>query len=256
RILNQAANAAVKYKGSLFQILYRRYVPRLGHNQTIGVIAHRLCRLIWKILHQGVRYEERGPAISQKSQRYRAARMIKELQSLGYRVEPANAQSAVPASYRPHFRPCDALSRNLPKPLTVILGNCLAHARRHVVNVTPSFPAECRHILERVRQVYRYDAEARAHHLSPIDRLALHQAHSGPVMKALHAWLAAQLDEHRIEPNSGLGKAITYFLNHWTPLTLLLRQPGAPLDNNIVERSLKRAILHRTNASFDRTSNG
>jgi len=97
RILNQAANAAVKYKGSLFQILYRRYVPRLGHNQTIGVIAHRLCRLIWKILHQGVRYEERGPAISQKSQRYRAARMIKELQSLGYRVEPANAQSAVPA---------------------------------------------------------------------------------------------------------------------------------------------------------------
>src|SRR6266550_136912 len=59
RILNQAANAAVKYKGSIFEILYRRYVPRLGHNQTIGVIAHRLCRLIWKILHQGVRYEER-----------------------------------------------------------------------------------------------------------------------------------------------------------------------------------------------------
>ncbi len=91
RILNQAANAAVKYKGSIFQILYRRYVPRLGHNQTIGVIAHRLCRLIWKILHHGVRYEERGPAISQKSQRYRAARMIRELQSLGYRVELAIA---------------------------------------------------------------------------------------------------------------------------------------------------------------------
>jgi transposase len=91
RILNQAANAAVKYKGSIFQILYRRYVPRLGHNQTIGVIAHRLCRLIWKILHHGVRYEERGPAISQKSQRYRTARMIRELRSLGYRVELAMA---------------------------------------------------------------------------------------------------------------------------------------------------------------------
>jgi hypothetical protein len=91
RILNQAANAAVKYKGSIFQILYRRYVPRLGHNQTIGVIAHRLCRLIWKILHHGVRYEERGPAISQKSQRYRTARMIRDLRSLGYRVELAIA---------------------------------------------------------------------------------------------------------------------------------------------------------------------
>jgi transposase len=92
RILNQAANAAVKYKGSVFQTLYRRYVTRLGHNQTIGVIAHRLCRLIWKILHQGVRYEERGPAMNERSKRSRATRMIRELRSLGYCVELASAQ--------------------------------------------------------------------------------------------------------------------------------------------------------------------
>jgi transposase len=97
RILNQAANAAVKCKGSIFAVLYRRYVPRLGHNQTIGVIAHRLCRLIWKILHQGLRYQERGPAVSEKSKRKRATRMIRELRSLGYRVELGNAQSALPA---------------------------------------------------------------------------------------------------------------------------------------------------------------
>ena len=97
RILNQAANAAVKYKGSIFEILYRRYVSRLGHNQTIGVIAHRLCRLIWKILHQGVRYEERGPSVNKKSRQRRAARMIQELRLLGYRVELANSQSPVPA---------------------------------------------------------------------------------------------------------------------------------------------------------------
>jgi transposase len=58
RLLNQAAHAAVKTKGSIFQLVYRRLVPRLGHAQAIGAIAHRLCRLIWKILHQGVRYEE------------------------------------------------------------------------------------------------------------------------------------------------------------------------------------------------------
>jgi transposase len=97
RILNQAANAAVKHKGSIFELLYRRYVPRLGHNQTIGVIAHRLCRLIWKILHQGVRYDERGPAVSKKSKLRRAARMIRELRSLGYRIELANSQSVAPA---------------------------------------------------------------------------------------------------------------------------------------------------------------
>ena len=92
RLLNQAANAAVRCKGGIFQALYRRYVPRLGHNQTIGIIAHRLCRLVWKILHQGVRYEERGPAMHERSKRTRAARMIRELKSLGYRVELASAQ--------------------------------------------------------------------------------------------------------------------------------------------------------------------
>jgi transposase len=96
RLLNQAANAAVRYKGSVFEILYRRYVARLGHQQTIGVIAHRLCRLIWKLLHEGVRYEERGPALNQQSKRARTARMIRELRSLGYHVEPTVSPSAIP----------------------------------------------------------------------------------------------------------------------------------------------------------------
>ena len=87
RILNQTANAAVKAKGSIFEMVYRRTVPRLGHQQTIGAVAHRQCRLIWKILRQGVRYEERGPAVSKKSKQRRTARMIRELRSLGYRVE-------------------------------------------------------------------------------------------------------------------------------------------------------------------------
>jgi transposase len=87
RLLNQAANAAARYKGSIFELLYRRHVSRLGHQRTIGLIAHRLCRVIWKILHAGVRYEERGPTLNQRSKRTRAARMIRELRSLGYRVE-------------------------------------------------------------------------------------------------------------------------------------------------------------------------
>ena len=97
RILSQSANAAVKLKGSVFAVLYRRYVVRFGHNQTIAVIAHRLCRLIWKILHQGVRYEERGPAVTQKSKQRRTLRMVRQLRSLGYRVELLNPQTSVPA---------------------------------------------------------------------------------------------------------------------------------------------------------------
>ena len=97
RLLNQAANAAVKAKGSIFELVYRRLVPRLGHKQTIGAIAHRLCRLIWKILHDGVRYEERGPAVTKKRAHARAAKMIRELRTLGYRVELVFAPSETPA---------------------------------------------------------------------------------------------------------------------------------------------------------------
>ena len=87
RLLHQAANAAVKTKGSIFQLAYRRLVPRLGHAQAIWAIAHRLCRLIWKLLHQGIRYDERGPAVSRLRTQRRAAKMIRELRTLGYRVE-------------------------------------------------------------------------------------------------------------------------------------------------------------------------
>src|SRR5207247_427343 len=97
RILNQAANAAAKHKGSIFQILYGRYVPRLGHNQTIGIIAHKLCRLVWKILHRGIRYEERGPEVSKASKQKRTRKMIRQLRRLGYRIEPSPSQSAITA---------------------------------------------------------------------------------------------------------------------------------------------------------------
>ena len=97
RVLNQAANAAVKAKGTIFEIVYRRTVPRLGHKQTIGAVAHRHCGLIWLILHQGVRYEERGPAVSKPSKQRRTARMIRQLRSLGYRIELPDPQNASPA---------------------------------------------------------------------------------------------------------------------------------------------------------------
>lgn len=108
-------------------------------------------------------------------------------------------------------------------------------------------------MLEMLGQVYGTDAEARERGLSPELRLELHRERSAPVMDELHDWLEWQVAERKTEPNSGLGKAINYLLRHWRPLTLFLRQAGAPLDNNIGERSLKRAVLHRKNALFYRT---
>jgi transposase len=163
------------------------------------------------------------------------------------------------AELPPPIQVCDALSRNvpkLPKKLQTILGNCNAHARRRFVQVTANFPEECRYVLESFAQVYGYDAQAEELKLSPEERLRFHQEHSQPVMEKLHAWFLAQFDEKKVEPNSGLGEAITYGLKHWAALTLFLSQAGAPLDSNIVERALKKCILHRKNSLFYKTENG
>jgi transposase len=158
----------------------------------------------------------------------------------------------------PPIQMSDALSRNTPKleDGKTLQANCLAHGRRQVVEVVENFPEQCRYVLETLRGVYHHDALARERKLSPEDRLHFHQQHSGPLMKQLQEWMEMQLAEHKTEPNSGLGKAISYFLNHWSKLTLFLQQPGAPVDNNIVERALKKAILNRKNALFYKTMNG
>jgi hypothetical protein len=163
------------------------------------------------------------------------------------------------AGLPPPIQMCDGLSRNVPKlpeKLKVIVGNCNAHSRRRFVDVVSNFPEECRYVLESLAEVYGYDAQAQERGLSPEERLRFHQEHSGPVLERLHAWLRVQFAEKRVEPNSGLGSAITYCLKHWERLTLFLRQAGAPLDNNIVERALKKALLHRKNSLFYKTENG
>jgi transposase len=160
------------------------------------------------------------------------------------------------AELPPPIQMCDALSRNLPGELQTILGHCLAHARRQFVEVYDRFPEPCRHLLEALAVVYRNDAAARERRLSPEERLHWHQQASQPTMEQLHTWLKRQLEEKRTEPNSALGGAIGYMLRHWEKLTLFLRKAGAPLDNNVCERALKKAILHRKNALFYKTKNG
>jgi transposase len=156
----------------------------------------------------------------------------------------------------PPIQMCDALSRNMPSELKTIVANCLAHGRRQFVEVNGRFPVECRYVLEALEKVYRNDAVAHKEKLSAEERLVFHQTHSGPVMEELHVWLKRQFDERLAEPNSGLGAAINYLRKHWEKLTLFLRVAGAPLDNNLCERALKKAIMHRKNSLFYKTQHG
>ncbi len=97
RLLNQAAQSAVKVKGSIFEITFHRLLPRMEYKSAIWAIAHRLCRLLWLLLSKRVEYEERGPAVTAKSKRVRTSRMIRELKKLGYRIEGGPVETAVHA---------------------------------------------------------------------------------------------------------------------------------------------------------------
>jgi len=156
----------------------------------------------------------------------------------------------------PPIHMCDGLDRNRPHGHVVVEANCNAHGRRHIVDEVGNFPAECRHVLEALGKVFKTDEQCREQALSADDRLAVHQRESVPVMAELQRWIIAQLDDKRIEPNSGLGDAFQYLLKRWDKLTLFLRVPGAPIDNNICERALKMAIRHRNNSLFYRSQRG
>ena len=160
------------------------------------------------------------------------------------------------ADLAPPIQMCDALSRNVCPESKTILAFCLSHGRREFVSVAPSFPTECRYVLETLREVYSFDAEAKALGLKPESRLVHHQTHSQSVMDRLKAWMREKLDGKHVEPNSGLGDAMGYMLKHWELRTLFLRKAGAPLDNNRCEQALKMAILHRKNSLSYKTLNG
>jgi transposase len=150
----------------------------------------------------------------------------------------------------------DALTRNLPNGHEVIDSNCIAHGRRKIVDEIDNYPIKCRFIIERLALVYKLDDECKARGASDEERLLAHQTSSAPLMEEVRAYMAAELAEKRVEPNSDLGQAFNYFLKRWEKFTLFLRKPGAPLDNNIAERALKMTIRHRKGSLFYRTQRG
>jgi len=159
-------------------------------------------------------------------------------------------------SLAPPMQMCDGLGRNLPDEHAVVLANCLAHGRRHVVDEVGNHPELCEHLLGEIGKVFANDATCRNDGLTGEARLALHQRESGPVMDGLRTWIEELCADKRVEPNSGLGGALRYLLERWEPLTLFLRVADAPIDNNISERSLKNAIRQRRASLFYRSRNG
>jgi transposase len=148
----------------------------------------------------------------------------------------------------------DALAANWSGEEETIEAKCLAHARRRFIEIERAFPGECDRMLDAIAKVYQVEAETKG--MSAQERLECHQARSGPVMAELREWIEEEFSERRTEPNSGLGQAFRYVLRHWEGLTRFLTVAGVPLDNNVAERALKRAVLLRKNALFYKNEHG
>jgi hypothetical protein len=159
-------------------------------------------------------------------------------------------------SLPPIIQMCDALSANIPKELETILCNCVGHGRRKFVDIREFFREECDYVIDQIALIYKHDKESKEQKMTADKRLAHHQQHSAPVMGALKVWIEGQFAERKVEPNSALGKAMAYLVNHWPELTKFLSVSGAHLDNNVVERALKLAIRSRKNSMFHRTRHG
>ena len=151
---------------------------------------------------------------------------------------------------------CDGIAANTAGDFESLLSNCNSHARRKFVEIADDFVKETKHILGIFKQVYKNDDDTKSQKMSAEQRLEYHVQNSKPLLDDLKEWFEKQFKEKTIEPNGSLGLAINYMTVRWEKLTLFLRVPGAPIDNNICERVIKKAIVHRKNSMFFKTENG
>jgi len=151
----------------------------------------------------------------------------------------------------------DALKNNNPDTiLKVIKYLCLVHGRRNFIDLQDKFQKEVDFVLNSIALVYKHEKYCKENKLSPDERLEYHQIHSGPVMNDLKKWCHRCIDDKLVEPNSSLGKAINYLINHWKGLTGFLRDSGAPIDNNLLESHLRTPVLNKKNWLFYKNEMG
>jgi len=240
-----------------------------GWRQANGCLRDMVCRSLMLELHRAGLIElpakvrspsnpltqrPTPPALDEDGDLFAQTPMQCSLRELGpLRIEQVRR---TPAETEPAPPP----NEKTPSRTGVFTSAIVSRAKGHTIALFATGARHAGENLERrrreLREVYGHDAHCREQGLSPPERLAWHQEHSGPLLKELRAWMEARFEERLVEPNSGLGEAIRYMLKHGVALTLFLRVPAAPLDNNVCEQALKMAIRSRKNSLFYKTEHG
>ena len=133
---------------------------------------------------------------------------------------------------------------------------CNAHGRRGFVELIEQHPDDIIDVLELYQHAWVNESHCDENALSVEQRCAYHKEHSYPHMQKILSWCHKKLDSNDVEPNSNLGKAMQYFIRHFDGLTAFCQIPGAPVDNNEIERLIKLIVRARKNSLFFKTAVG
>jgi hypothetical protein len=150
----------------------------------------------------------------------------------------------------------DALSANSVTVCAVRECYCNAHAVRNFKELEQSYPTEAGYATERYKQIFVHEDHCQEQQMSAEQRLAYHREHSKPLFKEICTYGFNLIENKEIEPNSDIGRAYNYLLNHEYELSAFYRYPGAPIDNNLTERTLRLPVHLRDAAPFYRNAVG
>lgn len=130
----------------------------------------------------------------------------------------------------------------------ITLYGCMAHARRKFENSKTNDPKRAEYVLDRMRELYMVEREAREQSLSYDQRKELRKEKSLPILQELEKWMKEQLPE--VLPKSSIGQAIAYTLGLWNRLTRYIENGQVEIDNNLIENSIRPVALGRKNYLF------
>ena len=150
----------------------------------------------------------------------------------------------------------DCIESNTVTAATIYYAGCNAHAIRRFKALTEKYPEHTDYVLSRYRQIYDHEETCKKSGMTDEQRLDDHKQYSRPLLREITEYGEDLFEQRRVEPNSDLGQAFEYIINHERRLSAFARHPGAPLDNNSCERTLRICVRLRETARFFRNPIG
>ena len=137
---------------------------------------------------------------------------------------------------------------------SIELAGCMAHVRRKYFDAKDEHPERAKFVLGLIRDMYLQERELKQANSTPEEKTAYRKKHLKPIMSKWWTWMEAQ--STIVLPKSKLGKALTYTINQWHKIQVIVDNGSLELDNNLIENSIRPLALGRKNYLFAGSHSG